>query len=103
MDTMPNMSDFVWTEPFAPNTQPITEIPGDSGLSTNVRQLGDGRSEASGVSAGALLGYARVSRDDQNLGSEEDRYGNSRLGAPARIRAWMAESLGSRRWCRQRA
>ena len=68
----PHTNDFVSTEPFAPNTQPITEIPGDSGLSTNVRQLGDGRSEASGVSTGALLGYARVSREDQNLDRQLD-------------------------------
>ena len=39
---------------------------------TNVRQLGETKSEMEGVSAGALLGYARVSRDDQNLDRQLD-------------------------------
>ena len=39
---------------------------------TNVRQLGETKSEVEGVSAGALLGYARVSRDGQEIRRQLD-------------------------------
>ena len=54
-----------------PEMGPQAERP-ENGAVTNVRQLVDGGSEVPGVSAGEILGYARVSRTDQNLDRQLD-------------------------------
>ena len=67
----PHTSGFVRPEPRDVEINSHAELP-ENEAATNVRRLSDGDSEVRGVSAGALLGYARVSRDDQNLDRQLD-------------------------------
>ena len=63
-----NTSDFAGQnqgETMPPEIQVI-------GSAKNVRQNGRLDSEGRGVSAGSRLGYARVSRDDQNISRQLD-------------------------------